>query len=103
MKKQLISLVISLLALPVMAGGDIDKGKAKSAACAACHGADGIGIADIYPNLAGQKEAYILSQLKAFRDGQRKNAMMSPMVKGLSDDDLANLAAYYASLSPVKK
>jgi len=48
--------------------------------------------------LAGQKQGYLISQLKMFRDGQRVNPMMTAMSKGLSDEDIANLAAYYASL-----
>lgn len=79
---------------------DIAAGKAKSATCAACHGANGISILDMYPNLAGQKAQYTEIQLKAFRDGTRKNMMMAPMAAGLSDEDIANLAAYYASLNP---
>ena len=61
--------------------------------------AAGISPTPIWPNLAGQKEQYLLAQLKAFKDGTRQNAQMAPMVAGLSDEDMANLAAYYASLS----
>ena len=64
----------------------------------ACHGANGISPNDIWPNLAGQKEGYLAKQLKAFRDGQRKDPMMAPMVAALSDADIADLAAYFASL-----
>lgn len=77
---------------------DAAAGKAKSVACAACHGAAGISIAPIWPNLAGQKEAYLSKQIKAFRDGVRKDPSMSPMVAGLSDTDADNLAAFYAGL-----
>lgn len=80
--------------------GDAAKGKAKSATCVACHGANGISMIPMYPNLAGQKEQYLALQLKAFRDGERKNMVMAPMAAGLSDDDIANLAAYYAGLNP---
>lgn len=79
---------------------DIAAGKAKSAACAACHGQDGISNNPAWPNLAGQKDVYLFNQIKAFRDGQRTNAMMAPMVKSLSDEDAADLAAFYASLKP---
>jgi len=82
--------------------GDIAKGKSKSAICAGCHGQDGVGISPLFPNLAGQKAAYTAAQLKAFRDGQRKNMTMSPMSKGLTDEDIENIAAYYESL-PAKK
>lgn len=53
---------------------------------------------DMWPNLAGQKAGYLVAQMKAFRDGQRPNPMMAPMAAPLSDDDIANLAAYYSSL-----
>lgn len=77
---------------------DAEAGKAKSAVCVACHGADGISPNDLWPNLKGQKEAYTIKQLKAFKDGTRKDPLMSPMSTPLSDEDMANLAAYYGSL-----
>lgn len=79
---------------------DIAAGKAGSATCAACHGNKGISMIPMYPNLAGQKEQYLVLQMKAFRDGQRKNMVMTPMAAGLSDTDIANISAYYASLNP---
>ena len=88
----------SLLSAPAFAAGNADAGKAKSAVCAACHGSDGISALEIYPNLAGQKEAYLAGQLQHFRDGERNNPIMAPMAKPLSDDDIADLAAYYAGL-----
>ena len=99
-KKLAIAAVVCLLgatSLNAMAG-DASAGKAKSAACAACHGMAGISAVPMYPNLAGQKEQYIQIQLKAFRDGSRKNPIMSGMAAPLSDDDIANLAAYFSSL-----
>jgi cytochrome c553 len=68
------------------------------ASCAACHGHNGIGIIPLYPNLAGQKREYLIAQLRAFRDGSRKNPIMSPMAAHLSDSDIENVAAYLASL-----
>jgi cytochrome c553 len=91
-------MVIGLMAMPVYAG-DAAKGKEKSAPCAACHGATGISAAPVFPNLAGQKEEYLKAQMKAFKDGTRKNDMMAPMVAGLSDEDIDNLAAFFASQS----
>ena len=70
------------------------------ATCAACHGVNAISVAPLYPNLAGQKDAYLIAQLTAFRDGTRPNPIMGPMAKGLSDADIANIAAYLASLKP---
>ena len=83
--------------LPALAG-DIAAGKAKSMTCMACHGSAGISPNGIWPNLAGQKEAYLIKQIKAFRDGGRIDPMMAPMVNHLSDDDIENLAAYFSSL-----
>ena len=77
--------------------GDAAAGKAKSVVCAACHGATGTSMNPLWPNLAGQKEQYLAKQIKAFRDGSRKDPTMAPMVAGLSDDDIANLAAYFAA------
>jgi cytochrome c553 len=54
----------------------------------------------MYPNLAGQKEQYLVLQMKAFRDGERKNMVMAPMAAGLSDTDIANVSAYFSSLDP---
>jgi cytochrome c553 len=101
MKKFIVATLSSLLlvgATVSSAAGDAAAGQAKSAVCAGCHGPKGISIAPIYPNLAGQKEAYLVAQLKAFRDGSRANAIMAPMAKPLSDADIDNLAAHYSSL-----
>ena len=77
--------------------GDAAAGKAKSALCASCHGPTGISMSPVWPNLAGQKEQYLIKQIKAFRDGTRQDPMMAPMVAALSDTDIENLAAYFAS------
>ena len=66
--------------------------------CVACHGADGISIVPDYPNLACQKEQYLMDSIKAYKNGDRNNPIMKPMVAALSDEDIANLAAYYATL-----
>lgn len=81
----------------VMAEGDASAGKSKAAVCAACHGADGNSPSDAYPKLAGQGEAYLLKQLIEFKSGERVNAFMAPMVANLSEQDMADLAAYYSS------
>jgi cytochrome c553 len=78
--------------------GDAAAGKTKSALCAACHGANGISNNDMWPNLAGQKQGYLVKQLTDLRSGERKNPMMSPMAANLSDADIADLAAYFSSL-----
>lgn len=100
-KIAVLSIALSVVSLSGNAlAGDVEKGKAKSATCAACHGGNGISMIPMYPNLAGQKEQYLVLQMKAFRDGIRKNMVMAPMAAGLSDADIDNLSAYYASLNP---
>jgi cytochrome c553 len=89
-----------VLSVGANAAGDAAAGKSKSAVCAACHGATGTSPNAMWPNLAGQKEAYLLKQLKAFKSGARKDPMMTPMASPLSDQDMANLAAYYSSQKP---
>jgi len=86
------------LANLAFAGGDAAQGEKLYGSCVACHGANGISTQPIYPNLAGQKEAYIAKQLKAFKAGDRKDPTMNAMVAPLTDADIANLAAYYSSL-----
>ncbi len=77
--------------------GDAGVGKAKSAVCAACHGADGNSATDAFPKLAGQHQAYLAKQIMEYKDGTRENAMMAPMVAALGEQDIADLAAYFAS------
>lgn len=81
------------------AAGDADAGAEKIATCVACHGADGQATADIYPNLAGQSAAYLEASLKAYRAGERGGGMsmvMTPQATQLSDQDIADMAAYYS-------
>ena len=78
--------------------GDAAAGAAKAAACAACHGAKGIAVAPTFPNLAGQSETYLYVQLRAFKSGARVNTVMQPLAKTLTDQDMRNLAAHFASL-----
>ncbi|QFU23615.1 beta-propeller fold lactonase family protein [Shewanella eurypsychrophilus] len=79
--------------------GDPVEGKNKAVLCAGCHGLDGIGLSSEYPNLAGQKQAYIIKQLEAFKLGHRQEATMQAMASSLSGDDTVNLAAYYSQLT----
>ena len=98
MKKFTLAIAATvMLASPAFAG-DVAAGKAKAATCAACHGAEGVSAVPMYPNLAGQKEAYLAKQLKDFKSGARKDPVMSAMAMPLSDEDIANLSAYFASL-----
>ena len=100
MKRIIITLFLGLstLATANAADGNAEAGKTKSAMCAACHGAAGISAVPMYPNLAGQKEAYLAKQLKDFKSGARKDPVMAPMAMALTDADVANISAYYASL-----
>jgi cytochrome c553 len=74
-------------------------GQAKASNCAACHGAGGVSPNPAWPSLAGQPKGYLVSALKAYKSGTRNNAMMAAVAKDLSDADIENLAAYYASAS----
>lgn len=103
MKKMFVTFVaIAALAAvgSVNAAGNKEAGKTKSASCAACHGADGNSIAAINPKLAGQSAAYLVKQLKEFKSGTRKNPTMNGMTAGLSDQDMKDLGAYFASNKP---
>lgn len=87
---------VVLVTAPVVAAEEDDAAiEQKLGACVACHGADGIGKAPQYPNLQGQKAAYLEKQLKAFRSGERKDASMTALAAGLSDEDIADLSTYF--------
>jgi cytochrome c553 len=81
------------------ADGSAEAGQAKSTPCIACHGVDGNSSNPQWPNLAGQHAQYIVKQLQGFKSGARKDPLMSPMAAGLSDADMADLAAYFSSQS----
>lgn len=100
-KGSVVAVFLGVMVQPglVNAEGDAEAGATKIAVCTACHGANGISPADIYPNLAGQHAAYLESSLKAYRAGQRTGGMsmlMTPQATNLSDQDIADLAAYYS-------
>jgi cytochrome c553 len=99
MKKIILTIATTMLMTSTAyAAGDAEAGKGKVAMCAACHGAAGVSAIPMYPNLAGQKEAYLLKQLKDFKSGARKDPTMSAMAMGLSETDMADIAAHYAKL-----
>lgn len=79
-------------------GGDAEAGLTKAIRCRACHGADGRGTSPSYPNLNNQHAEYLAAQLRAFRDGTRKDAIMTNLARPLSDQDIVDIAAYYATL-----
>ena len=94
--------IAAALALIVTTGawakGDPQAGEAKATACQACHGADGNGIAPIYPKLAGQYQDYLAKALEDYRSGARANAIMAGFATTLSDEDIQDLAAFYAAM-----
>lgn len=97
----LASLLLLLSAGAVAAAplidGSVEAGKKKSAVCAACHGADGNSASAQFPKLANQNARYIYRQLELFKSGKRKNAIMAAQVAALSDQDMKDLAAYFAA------
>ena len=99
MRRLSTALLCALAAGTAAAGAaDLEAGRKKSELCGACHGAVGISPNPAWPNLAGQQKDYLVKQLKDFREGRRADPWMSPMAKGLSDEDIANLAEFYHSL-----
>lgn len=94
----LASYLASLGADTVMAGGVSAGSFAPAAACAACHGQNGISLSPSWPTLAGQHEDYLLHALNQYRDGSRKDPVMAPMAATLTDETAAQLAKYFASL-----
>lgn len=96
--KRLPGLLFALVFAPLAQAADIDAGKAKVATvCAACHGSGGVSVSDAIPNLAAQRAGYLEAQLKALKEGTRKNAIMNAIAAQLSAADIANVAAYFAS------
>lgn len=101
MKLESIAWLSALCALSlsatVLAEGSAEAGQAKSSTCVACHGVDGNSVNPEWPTIAGQHDAYIVKQLKAFKSGARQNPLMTPMAQPLSDQDMEDLAAYFSS------
>jgi len=99
MKTTVLNVLITsaVLTLPAWAGGDPVAGKEKSAVCAGCHGVDGNSTIGANPRLAGQYESYLYHALRQYKDGRRQSLLMAGMVANLSDEDMRDLAAYYAS------
>ena len=100
MKKLIIAALAASLSAGVMAAGDAAAGKGKVAACAGCHGMNGKAMVPTYPNLAGQNAAYLEGALKAYKTQERKGyqaAIMYGMAAALSDKDIADISAFYAS------
>ena len=95
---QLIIVGALLATGQVMAGGDVAAGEEKAASCVGCHGANGEGFGD-NPAIAGWEVEVFKSSMQAYKSGDKEDPMMNMLVAPLSDEDIADLAAYFASLS----
>lgn len=96
MIRTLLALLVLAPILPATAA-DPEAGQSKAAQCAACHGSDGNSVVGQWPKLAGQHADYIARQTRMVRDGERSVPEMEPLVAGLSDEDIADIAAYYST------
>jgi cytochrome c553 len=100
MKKKLLALSIAMSITAssgiLHAEGNISAGKEKAAVCVSCHGDNGNSLVSTFPKLAQQHSSYLIKQLQAFKKGTRNDPMMSPIAVGLTDDDIGDIAAYYA-------
>ncbi len=97
MKKSLLVILSTLLLAAPAVAGDAKAGKAKSQSCAACHGADGNSAAPTFPKLAGQNEKYLIKQMEDIKSGARPVPTMAGQLDGMSDKDIADIAAFFAS------
>ena len=97
-----LSCIVAIIALPcsaaALAAGDAKAGRTKAQACQACHGVDGLSRIPDAPNIAGQVEGYLATQLQAFKSGARRNEAMTLVASGLSEQDIENLAAYFSAI-----
>ncbi|MBA1156138.1 c-type cytochrome [Microvirga mediterraneensis] len=94
----LAGLLLGVVAVDPASAGDARAGRQKLTTCQGCHGLDGLSKNPEAPNLAGQVESYLARSLEAYRSGDRKNESMNIVAKELSDEDIADVAAYYASI-----
>jgi cytochrome c553 len=92
------ALLASLAAAGAAQAGDPAAGRERAATCRVCHGIDGVGTNPTVPNIGGQSEQYLVKALQDYRDGRRVNEQMTLMAEGLTDEEIDNLAAWYASI-----
>ena len=97
MKKLLLVLAGFFLSTSAIASGDAEVGRKKSAPCAVCHGANGISATPDFPNLAGQYPDYLDAAMRHYKNGKRKNPIMQGQVANLSEKDMLDLSAFFAS------
>ena len=93
-----MAFVVASLVPTAASAADAAAGRQKAQMCAVCHGQDGLAKQPDAPHLAGESAIYLSRQLDAFRTGERKHEQMSIIAEGLSDEDIADLAAWYSSL-----
>lgn len=89
--------LLSMAPAIAFSAGNAAAGQSKSTVCHACHGPTGHAVQPIYPNLGGQHQDYLAMSLRHFRDGTRQNAIMSGFAANLSDQDIEDISAWYAS------
>ena len=93
---------VGIFASIIHAAGNAEAGKEKATPCVACHGVGGVSVNPAWPNLAGQGEKYFINQLQLFKDKVRVNVLMNPQAENLSEQDMQDLAAYFAGQEPAK-
>jgi len=97
-----LALLVACFFMAPVYAADLAAGEQKAAMCLACHGPKGKSGNAQWPHLAAQQSIYIINQLKAYKAGSRDNPMMQSIASGLTDDDINNLAAYFANLTPAR-
>lgn len=97
-RNPIVALAATIAVIQPAIAADPAAGRRKAAQCQTCHGIDGIATIPIAPHLAGESAIYIETQLKAFRNGKREHEMMTVVARGLSDEDISDLAAWYSSI-----
>lgn len=98
-----LACVLLVFSSQSLAQGSAEAGQAKAVSCGACHGIDGNSLSPAWPNLAGQHASYFIRQLEAYQNGERQDALMTTLASGLSAEDMADLAAYYATLPALQR
>ncbi len=99
MRRTALLLTVAICTLPGLAkAADPAAGRKKAQQCQTCHGIDGVGKMPDVPNIGGESAGYLTSQLQHFRSGERQHEQMSIIAQGLSDEDIADIAAWYSSI-----
>lgn len=97
LRSAIASMLLVAVPMSAIAAGDAAEGQNKSTTCHACHGETGIATQTIYPNLAGQHQDYLEKAMLDYREGRRTNPVMSSFAVNLTDDDIEDISAWYAS------